>query len=188
MASWGWVREEGGRGRGKRKREAWSVTAQHCGCLNSAQLEGKTILKQTEQQSESMPSMLTAYWQPRIRPCVDCCPGCAPLSQQQDQVFLLRLHQFSRPVAQVHLSQTVSDPSPCTTVPPAHLDRAALANDGAQADDGVGDGGVVHVRALGDDGVRDLAVLHRGGGQHAGGGVDGGLGVVELKLSGLRVR
>lgn len=39
---------------------------------------------------------------------------------------------------------------------------------------------------LGNDGVLDLAVLHRRGGQHAGRGVDGGLGVIELKLRGLQ--
>jgi hypothetical protein len=42
-------------------------------------------------------------------------------------------------------------------------------------------GAVFDGAAVADDGVLDVAVLQLGGGQEAGGGVDGGLGVVELK-------
>ena len=68
----------------------------------------------------------------------------------------------------------------------SYLDGAPLADDRAQAEHRVLDLALLHVAAVADDRLRHLALLDGRRREHARGGVDGAVGVVELELGRLQ--
>jgi hypothetical protein len=85
------------------------------------------------------------------------------------------------PPSPTHTTHNPHNPHNPHTPWEPHPDGALGVNVAAQPYHSVVNGAVFDRAAVADDGVLDVAVLQLGGGQEARGGVDGGLGVVELK-------